>query len=155
MAGRDAGRDRALAMEPTYLMAKLGIDNHMTWFANIEYAAKMRGCWEAVQEAVAADVEVALTTPGGIPPKAVLTATLTSTQATAEQRATAGLQLRALDWKKMDATALGLMHQNVTDMYYPAFRTHQTAHALWLHFPPPTGSSTAAPPTIWWGARQT
>jgi len=136
-------------------MAKLGIDNHMTWFANIEYAAKMRGCWEAVQEAVAADVEVALTTPGGIPPKAVLTATLTSTQATAEQRATAGLQLRALDWKKMDATALGLMHQNVTDMYYPAFRTHQTAHALWLHFPPPTGSSTAAPPTIWWGARQT
>jgi len=120
-------------MEPTYVMAKLGIDNHMTWFANIEYAAKMRGCWEAIQEAVAMDVEVELTTPGGLPPKAFLTATLTSAQATAEQRVAAGLQLRALDWKKMDAMALGLMQQNVSDMYYPAFRMHQTAHALWQH----------------------
>jgi len=120
-------------MEHTYLMPRLGIDNHTTWFFNIEYAAKMKGCWEAIQEQVEGDVEVALETPGGLPPKAVLTATLTSTQATAEQRVAAGLQLRALDWDKMDATALGLMHQNVTDMCYPAFRTHQTAHALWQH----------------------
>jgi len=120
-------------IEHTYAIPKLGIENDMAWVINIEYAARMNGYKEAMQRQVSADVEVALTTPGGLPPKAVITAMLTSSQATETQRVTAALRLRALDRKRMDALALGLMHQNVTDRYYPAVRTYPAAQDLWTY----------------------
>lgn len=122
----------AAAMESSMKIEKLGEDNHLTWFADVEQVLKIRDCWEAIQSDPSETVATALTGTTAIPSKADLTLTLTATDTTPEQKAEVRVLLRALEWRRKHEVAMAIMHLNVQPIHQATFRVSGSARAVWM-----------------------
>lgn len=111
---------------------KLGEDNHLTWFADVEQVLKIRDCWEAIQSDPSEAVATVLTGTTVIPTKADLTLTLTAPDTTAQQKGEIRVQLRALEWRRKDEVAKAILHLNVQPIHHATFRVSVTARAVWM-----------------------
>lgn len=122
----------AAGMEAAMKIAKLGEDNHLTWFADVEQVLKIKDCWEAVDTDPPAAIAEALAAEGGIPSKADLTLTLAAADTTATERTIIRGQLRALEWRRKDEVAKALMHLNVKPIHHATFRLASTGREVWV-----------------------
>lgn len=121
----------AAAMEAAMKITKLGEDNYLTWFADIEQLLKVRDCWDAVTCDPPAAIAAVLAAEGTIPSKADLTLTLSAAETTVDDKTMVRAQLRALEWRRKDEVAKALMHLNVKPIHHATFRMTATARSAW------------------------